>query len=48
VQDGAVGMAALSGLLKRNRPDLRASMGPIRRWVESNGDTFAITKSQGK
>jgi len=40
-------MAALSGLLKRNRPDLRMAMGPIRRWVDSNGDTFAITKSQG-
>jgi hypothetical protein len=47
LQNGAVGMAALSGLLKRNRPDLRMAMGPIRRWVDSNGDTFAITKSQG-
>eukprot|EP00959_Pyramimonas_sp_CCMP1952_P197027 4119911-Pyramimonas_sp.AAC.1 len=28
---GSFGMAALSGLIKRNRPELRSAMGPIRR-----------------
>mmetsp|Transcript_45478 Transcript_45478/g.86951 ORF Transcript_45478/g.86951 Transcript_45478/m.86951 type:complete len:172 (+) Transcript_45478:97-612(+) len=41
---GSYGMAALSGLLKRNRPDLRELMGPIRKFVDQNFECFEIGK----
>ena len=41
-------MSALSGLIKRQRPDLRHAMGAIRRWLGGQGELFALEKRNNK
>eukprot|EP00912_Choanoflagellata_sp_UC4_P000338 UC4_evm1s209 len=45
---GQFGMAQLSSLLKRQRPDLRMVMGKIRSWINQNSDIFHLIKSEGR
>ena len=44
---GFYGMARLSGMLKRERPDVSAAMGPIRKFIDSNADRFELVKEGG-
>ena len=40
-------MAALSGFLKRQRPQIRDAIGPVKRWLAQHSRVFELAKHGG-